>query len=229
MTPTPRRPGRAAAAVLHLRDAARVLPAHRLLGRGVAADQAPLRRTPAWSFSAPPSRPRRSRDSSSSASTAAQDRLGRGLEPAAAGAGRGDGQAGDPVLRHEQLGGARPGRRDLRPPRQRALAPSVHLGVPVPAGARRPERDGRDEAALQHPRRDLRPHAKGFAASLAAVTLGGRIVERHVTLSRRMYGPDAALSLEPEDLARLVREIRELERMLASPVRQGCARGTRAT
>ena len=61
-------------------------------------------------------------------------------------------------------------------------------------------------------------HTEGFAASLAAVTLGGRIVERHVTLSRRMYGPDAALSLEPEDLARLVREIRELERMLASPV-----------
>ena len=57
------------------------------------------------------------------------------------------------------------------------------------------------------------------------MTLGGTIVERHVTLSRRMYGPDAALSLEPEDLARLVREIRELERMLASPVDKDALEG----
>ena len=85
--------------------------------------------------------------------SAPQDRFGRGLERVAPGAGRGDGQAGDPVLRHEQLGGARPGRRDLRPRRQRALAPPVHVGVPVPARVRRPERDGRDEGALRRPRR----------------------------------------------------------------------------
>ena len=61
-------------------------------------------------------------------------------------------------------------------------------------------------------------HTMGMAASLAAITLGATVIERHVTLSRRMYGSDAAHSLEPDEFARFVREVRELDRMLASPV-----------
>jgi N-acetylneuraminate synthase len=64
----------------------------------------------------------------------------------------------------------------------------------------------------------LSDHTVGSAASLAAVALGATVIERHFTLSRRMYGPDAALSVEPDELALLVREIREIERMIASPV-----------
>ena len=61
-------------------------------------------------------------------------------------------------------------------------------------------------------------HTRGTAASLAAVTVGAEVVEKHFTLSREAYGPDAAMGLEPAELQVLVREIRELESMLASPV-----------
>jgi N,N'-diacetyllegionaminate synthase len=61
-------------------------------------------------------------------------------------------------------------------------------------------------------------HTRGTAAALAAVTLGAEVVEKHLTLSRGDYGPDAAMGLEPDELRALVREIRDLEAMLASPV-----------
>jgi len=61
-------------------------------------------------------------------------------------------------------------------------------------------------------------HTRGTAASLAAVTLGAEVVEKHFTLSRSDYGPDAAMGLEPDELRAFVREIRELETMLASSV-----------
>jgi N,N'-diacetyllegionaminate synthase len=61
-------------------------------------------------------------------------------------------------------------------------------------------------------------HTRGAAATLAAVTLGAQVVEKHFALSRGDYGPDAAMGLEPDELASFVREIRDLEAMLASPV-----------
>jgi N-acetylneuraminate synthase len=61
-------------------------------------------------------------------------------------------------------------------------------------------------------------HTRGTAASLAAVTLGAEVVEKHFTLSRGDYGPDAAIGLEPDELRAFAREIRELETMLTSPV-----------
>jgi N-acetylneuraminate synthase len=61
-------------------------------------------------------------------------------------------------------------------------------------------------------------HTHGSAAALAAVTLGAEVVEKHFSLSRADYGPDAAISLEPDELRVFVREIRELETMLASPI-----------
>jgi N,N'-diacetyllegionaminate synthase len=64
----------------------------------------------------------------------------------------------------------------------------------------------------------LSDHTEGLSACLAATALGAVALEKHLTLSRRMYGPDAALALEPEKLGALVRGVREIERMLASPV-----------
>ena len=64
----------------------------------------------------------------------------------------------------------------------------------------------------------LSDHTSGTAAPLAAVALGAEVLEKHLTLSRGDYGPDAAIGLEPGELAALVREIREVETMLASPV-----------
>ena len=55
-------------------------------------------------------------------------------------------------------------------------------------------------------------------ASLAAVTLGATIIERHVTFSRLMYGSDAKHSLEPTEFQELVCGIRAIETMLESTV-----------
>jgi len=58
----------------------------------------------------------------------------------------------------------------------------------------------------------------GPSAALAAVALGASVIEKHFTLSRELYGPDAALGLEPAELRDLVAGIREIETMLARPV-----------
>jgi N,N'-diacetyllegionaminate synthase len=64
----------------------------------------------------------------------------------------------------------------------------------------------------------LSDHTLTPYASLAAVTLGASVIERHFTFSRLMYGSDARHSLLPDELTDLVRGIRAIETMLASPV-----------
>jgi N,N'-diacetyllegionaminate synthase len=64
----------------------------------------------------------------------------------------------------------------------------------------------------------LSDHSVGPYAAFAAAALGAEVVEKHVTLSRELYGPDAALALEPAELEELVEGIREIETMLASRV-----------
>src|SRR5439155_22746609 len=61
-------------------------------------------------------------------------------------------------------------------------------------------------------------HSLGPYAAFAAVALGAEIVEKHVTLSQEMYGPDAALALEPHELDELVDGIREISDILATRV-----------
>ena len=61
-------------------------------------------------------------------------------------------------------------------------------------------------------------HTLGNYAAFAAVVLGAIVVEKHFTLSRDLYGPDARFASEPHELEDLVDGVRELEAMLASPV-----------
>ena len=49
-------------------------------------------------------------------------------------------------------------------------------------------------------------HTLGTTVSVAATALGAVMIERHVTLKRADGGPDGAFSLEPSELAQLVRE-----------------------
>ena len=57
-------------------------------------------------------------------------------------------------------------------------------------------------------------HETGIPSSVAAVALGAKMVERHVTLDRAMWGSDQAASLEPNGITRLVRDIRLIEASL---------------
>lgn len=57
-------------------------------------------------------------------------------------------------------------------------------------------------------------HTKGIALSLAATTLGAKIIERHFTMDPSLAGADHAISLGPDEFSRLHRGIREIEASL---------------
>ncbi len=54
-------------------------------------------------------------------------------------------------------------------------------------------------------------HTVGNEVAFAAVALGACVVEKHFTLSRELPGPDHKASIEPDELAQLVRGIRAVE------------------
>ncbi|MGB9140480.1 MAG: N-acetylneuraminate synthase family protein [Pseudonocardiaceae bacterium] len=64
----------------------------------------------------------------------------------------------------------------------------------------------------------LSDHSGTIFPGLAAVALGGRVIEVHVTLSREMFGPDVAASVTTSELRLLVEGIRYIESALAAPV-----------
>lgn len=63
----------------------------------------------------------------------------------------------------------------------------------------------------------LSDHTGGIYAALAAVARGAAVVEKHFTLDRTLPGPDHRASLEPVELAALVRGVRDVESALGSP------------
>jgi N-acetylneuraminate synthase len=54
-------------------------------------------------------------------------------------------------------------------------------------------------------------HESGLWPTIAAVALGGVMVERHITMSRDLWGSDQKISLEPRELQEMVRAIRDVE------------------
>ena len=57
-------------------------------------------------------------------------------------------------------------------------------------------------------------HTIGDDIALAAVALGACVVEKHFTLDRNLPGPDHRASLQPEELAEMIRGIRRVEAAL---------------
>jgi N-acetylneuraminate synthase len=63
----------------------------------------------------------------------------------------------------------------------------------------------------------LSDHTAGIVTSIAAAALGAVCIEKHFTLSNRLYGPDHHVSLEPRELRALVDAVREVELALGRP------------
>lgn len=64
----------------------------------------------------------------------------------------------------------------------------------------------------------LSDHSGKMYPGLAAVTLGCEVLEVHVALSRRMFGPDVVASLTVEETMALTEGVRFIEAMRAAPV-----------
>ena len=63
-------------------------------------------------------------------------------------------------------------------------------------------------------------HTPGVEVALAAAARGARVIEKHLTLSREMEGPDHKASLEPDEMAALVAGVRRVTQALGSPVKR---------
>jgi N,N'-diacetyllegionaminate synthase len=66
-------------------------------------------------------------------------------------------------------------------------------------------------------------HTQGIEIPLAAVALGACVIEKHFTLDRNLPGPDHRASLEPNELADMVRGIRNVEAALGDGVKRPVA------
>ena len=49
-------------------------------------------------------------------------------------------------------------------------------------------------------------HTLGIGSSIAAVTLGARLIEKHFTLNKKFNTVDSSFSLEPDEMRKLVDE-----------------------
>ena len=63
-------------------------------------------------------------------------------------------------------------------------------------------------------------HTQGIEIPIAAVALGAKVIEKHFTLDRKLFGPDHAMSIEPEELKAMVIAIRNVEVALGDGIKK---------
>lgn len=62
----------------------------------------------------------------------------------------------------------------------------------------------------------LSDHTMGCEVSIAGVSLGAKIIEKHFILDRNMGGPDSEFSMEPQEFKQMVDSIRNVEKALGN-------------
>ena len=63
-------------------------------------------------------------------------------------------------------------------------------------------------------------HTEGEETAIAAVALGAKVIEKHITLNKKMRGPDHKASMEPENFIKYVKAIRKTETLLGSKIKK---------
>lgn len=63
-------------------------------------------------------------------------------------------------------------------------------------------------------------HTLGIEAAVAATAMGASVIEKHLTLDKKMAGPDHAASVEPDEFSRMVASIRNVERALGDGIKR---------
>jgi N,N'-diacetyllegionaminate synthase len=63
-------------------------------------------------------------------------------------------------------------------------------------------------------------HTQGIEVSIAAVSLGASVIEKHFTLDRNLPGPDHRASLQPDELKSMILAIRNIEKALGDGVKK---------
>lgn len=63
-------------------------------------------------------------------------------------------------------------------------------------------------------------HTKGIEVPIAAVAMGAEVIEKHFTLDRSLEGPDHKASLEPDELADMVKAIRNIEMAMGDGIKE---------
>ena len=59
-------------------------------------------------------------------------------------------------------------------------------------------------------------HTLGIEVPVAAAALGAQVIEKHITLDKNLPGPDHRASLDPAELAAMVKAVRHIETALGS-------------
>jgi len=62
-------------------------------------------------------------------------------------------------------------------------------------------------------------HEKGILPSVLAVALGATVIERHITLDKKMYGSDQAASIDEPELQLMMQQIRAVPEILGSSMK----------
>lgn len=63
-------------------------------------------------------------------------------------------------------------------------------------------------------------HSLGITVPIIATALGANIIEKHFTIDKNLPGPDHKASLDPNELNKMVVEIRNTEKILGSPIKK---------
>ncbi len=63
-------------------------------------------------------------------------------------------------------------------------------------------------------------HTLGFEVALGAVALGAEVIEKHFTLDKNRMGPDHSASLDPEELEKFIKSLKNLKIALGDGIKK---------